>query len=110
VLQNNGTDNETVSSDGAFTFSTAIAENGPYAVTVLTQPTGQTCTVTQGSGTVGGANVTNVVVTCVSNDTTLSANVSTLGLSVNDTGLNAALTGTPRLITITNVHGCSILI
>ena len=102
VLQNNGTDNETVSSDGAFTFSTAIAESSPYAVTVLTQPTGQTCTVTNGSGTVGSANVTNVSATCVSNDTTLTASVSTLGLSVNNTELNAALTGTPRLITITN--------
>ena len=36
------------------------------------------------------------------NDTTLSASVSSLGLSVNNPGLNAALTGTPRLITITN--------
>lgn len=102
VLQNNGTDNETVSSDGAFTFATAIAEGSPYAVTVLTQPSGQTCTVTNGSGTVGSANVTSVSVTCVSNDTTLTASVSTLGLSINDTGLNAALTGKPRLITITN--------
>lgn len=102
VLQNNGTNNETVSSDGAFTFSTAITESSPYDVTVLTQPTGQTCTVTNGSGTVSSANVTNVSVTCVSNDTTLTASVSTLGLSVNDTGLNAALTGTPRIITITN--------
>ena len=102
VLQNNGTDNETVSSDGAFTFATAIAEGSPYAVTILTQPSGQTCTVTNGSGTVGSANVTSVSVTCVSNDTTLTASVSTLGLSINDTGLNAALTGTPRLITITN--------
>lgn len=109
VLQNNGADNETVSSDGGFTFSTAITEGSPYAVTVLTQPTGQTCAVTNGSGTVGSTNVTNVGVTCVSNDTTLTASVSTLGLSVNCqpssacTGTqNAALTGTPRLITITN--------
>jgi hypothetical protein len=102
VLQNNGTDNQTLSSDGAFTFSTAIAEGSPYAVTVFTQPTGQTCTVTNGSGTVGTANITNVVVTCVSNVTTLTSSVSTLALSVNDTGLNAALTGTPRKITITN--------
>ena len=102
VLQNNGADNEAVSSDGAFTFSTAITEGSPYAVTVLTQPTGQTCTVTNGSGTVVSANVTNVSVTCVSNDATLTASVPTLGLSVNNTGLNAALTGTPRLITITN--------
>lgn len=102
VLQNNGTDNETVSSDGTFTFSTALTDGSAYAVTVFTQPTGQTCTVTNSSGTVDNANVTNVAVTCVSNVTTLSASVSTLGLSVNDTGLNAALTGTSRLITITN--------
>jgi hypothetical protein len=68
-------------------------------VTVLTQPVGQTCTVTNGSGTVSDANISNVAVTCISNSTTLSASVATLGLSVNGTG---ALTGTPRLITITN--------
>ena len=45
------------------------------------------------------SNVLNIVLI---NDTTLTASVSTLGLSVNDTSLNAALTGTPRLITITN--------
>jgi len=48
------------------------------------------------------SNVLNISATCVSNDTTLTASVSTLGLSVNNTGLNTALTGTPRLITITN--------
>lgn len=102
LLQNNGTDNKAVSSDVAFTFSTALTEGSAYAVTVFTQPTGQTCTVTNSSGIVDNVNVTNVAVACVSNDTTLSASVSTLGLSVNNTGLNAALTGTPRLITITN--------
>ena len=35
-------------------------------------------------------------------DQPLSASVSTLALSVNNPGLNPALTGTPRLITITN--------
>lgn len=35
-------------------------------------------------------------------ETTLTSSVSTLALSVNNPGLNAALTGTPRLITITN--------
>ncbi len=34
----------------------------------------------------------------------LSVSVSTLGLSVNDLALNTALTGTPRLITITNTE------
>ena len=34
-------------------------------MTVKTNPTGQTCTVSNGSGTVSGANVTNVAVNCV---------------------------------------------
>ena len=41
--------------------------------------------------------------------TTLSASVSTLALSVNNTGLNAALTGTPRSITITNTGSAQAL-
>lgn len=102
VLQVNGADDLTQIADGDFTFDTTIRDGETYEVTVLTQPLGQTCTVTNGSGTMGGANVTTVAVTCVSNDTTLSVSVSTLALSVNNTGLNTALTGTPRLITITN--------
>jgi hypothetical protein len=65
VLQDNGGDNLTVSADGAFTFTTAKANNAAYAVTVLTQPALQTCTIANASGTVSAANVTNVMVTCV---------------------------------------------
>lgn len=65
VLQNNGGNNLTVSSNGTFTFTASVADGGAYAVTVLTQPVGQTCTVANGSGTVSGANVTNVAVNCV---------------------------------------------
>jgi hypothetical protein len=53
-----------VSANGSFAFATAIASGAAYAVTVLTQPTGQTCVVSAGSGTVGAAIVPNVVVTC----------------------------------------------
>src|SRR6187455_51649 len=54
VLQNNGGSNVTVSANGSFTFATAITTGGAYAVTVLTQPStpAQTCSVTNGSGTV----------------------------------------------------------
>ncbi|HET6603748.1 MAG TPA: hypothetical protein VFG21_05965 [Xanthomonadaceae bacterium] len=47
VLQNNSGDDLTVNANGAFTFSTALADRSAYAVTVLTQPTtpNQTCTV-----------------------------------------------------------------
>jgi hypothetical protein len=64
VLQNNGGNDRTVPADGPFTFTTSVATGGTYAVTVLTQPVLQTCTVANGSGTVSGT-VTNVSVTCV---------------------------------------------
>lgn len=65
VLQNNATDNLTLTVDGSFTFATNVAEASNYAVTVLTQPTGQVCSVANGSGAMGTANVTNVALTCV---------------------------------------------
>jgi Putative esterase len=67
VLQDNGGDNLTVSANGPFTFATALAGGAGYAVTVMTSPAGQTCTVANGSGTVGSANVTNVAVSCAAN-------------------------------------------
>ncbi len=64
ILQNNGTNSTSISTDGNFTFSAPIAEGSAYSVTIQTQPVGQTCTVANGSGTMGSANVTNVTVTC----------------------------------------------
>lgn len=69
VLQDNLSDNLTVTGTSVasvgFTFKTALATGAKYSVTVLTQPSGETCTVTGGgSGTVGSANVTNVAVSC----------------------------------------------
>lgn len=65
VLQNNGGDNLIVGSEGDFAFATALREGSAYAVTVLLQPDGQVCTVSEGSGTVGTANITGIDVTCV---------------------------------------------
>ena len=77
ILQNNGADNRSISANGAFAFNTAIASGNPYSVTVFTQPTGQNCTVSNNSGTVAGANITNVQVSCVVTSTyTISGNVS----------------------------------
>ncbi|HVV49714.1 MAG TPA: hypothetical protein VHO06_08650, partial [Polyangia bacterium] len=84
VLQDNGGDNLTISANGSFAFATALSSGATYAVTVKTQPTSksQTCTVTSGSGTVGGANVTSVAVACVTNTYTVSAAVSGLSGTV----------------------------
>lgn len=65
VLQDNGGNNLSVTANGSFTFSTAVASAGAYDVTVLMQPSNpaQTCEVTDGSGT-ASADVTNVLVAC----------------------------------------------
>lgn len=68
VLQNNAGDDLAVCTDCAFTFTAALANGAAYAVTVKTQPSSpaQNCTVVgNGSGTVDGANVTDVAVVCV---------------------------------------------
>ena len=64
VLQNNGEDDLTVNTPGSFHFDTAVASGGSYAVTVKSQPTGQGCSVSYGTGIVS-ADVTNISVTCV---------------------------------------------
>ncbi|HEY8517316.1 MAG TPA: Calx-beta domain-containing protein [Candidatus Binatia bacterium] len=55
-----------IASDGPFTLPYDFLEGASYQVRVATQPTSplQVCSVTNGSGTVGTANVVDVVVTC----------------------------------------------
>ena len=79
VLLNNGGDALTRNANGSFTFATPLANGAAYAVTVGTQPVGQTCTVSNGTGTVASANVTNVTVNCTSNTYTIGGSVSGLG-------------------------------
>jgi len=66
ALNNNGGNTLSLSSNGAFKFSTLVAANANYAVTVGTQPSGQTCTVSNGAGKVT-ANITTVSVSCTTN-------------------------------------------
>lgn len=73
VLLNNGGNSLTVNADGTFTFTAAVGDNTAYAATVGTQPNGQICTVTQESGTVLGANVTNILVTCIASPAVVAA-------------------------------------
>ena len=64
VVQNYGTDDITVTTDGPFTFGALYSDGVAYLVTVMTVPTGKDCRVENGSGTVSGANIINVAVTC----------------------------------------------
>ena len=82
VLQDNGGDNLSVTANGSFAFATKLASGAAYSVTVKTNPSGQTCTVTGGSGTVGSANVTSVAVSCATTAaTTFSVGGTVSGLS-----------------------------
>ena len=66
VLKNNAGDDLTINANStSFTFATALVSSAGYAVTVATQPSGLTCAVTNGSGTIASANVTNVGVACI---------------------------------------------
>jgi hypothetical protein len=66
VLQNNGTDDENIAGNGAFTFDTPLTPGSSYDVTVATDPSNpeQECFVARGSGTVPTIPVTNVAVIC----------------------------------------------
>ncbi len=87
VLQDNGGNNLIVSSNGTFTFPTTLAAGQTYNVTVATNPSGQQCTVSNGSGTIGAANVTNVAVTC----TTTSTPTYTVGGTISGLSGTAVL-------------------
>ncbi len=87
VLQNNGGDDFTITSDGTFTFATAIADGSDYNVTVKAQPSGQSCFVTNGSGTVSGAGVTDVTVDCYNSgslDPTFDSDGTTPGIIISN--------------------------
>ena len=92
--------------NGAYTLPTAVAYNSSYTIT-LTSPTGQTCAFSPGgvgSGTVGGAAVTNANVLCTTNTYTVGGTISGLSGSANviitngadtiNTGSNGAFTFT----------------
>jgi len=66
VLQDNSADNLAVSSNGSFTFATAVASGAAYRVNVLTQPSSPTqiCTVSSGGGNVTNADIATVAVSC----------------------------------------------
>lgn len=64
ALLNNGKDTVTVGKNGSFVFPGRLASGSRYDVSVGTQPAKLRCIVQNGSGTIHGASITNVVVTC----------------------------------------------
>lgn len=83
VLQNNGGDDLTLTADGRFNFATSVTNGAAYAVTVLTQPAAQNCSIANGTGTIAAANISDVAVTCSMLDVT--APVTTAAPAVSGT-------------------------
>lgn len=66
VLQDNGGDDLTLTSDGDFQFATPIASGASYRVSIIQQPTGpnETCVVANGADKVVAANVSGISIVC----------------------------------------------
>ncbi len=97
VLQNNGADDLSVVSNGTFTFATKVAEGGAYAVTVKTWPFLQKCIISNGTGTIAGANVTNVTVACASGPSKLAASD---GAANDDYGGSVSVSGNGTTVVV----------
>jgi hypothetical protein len=78
TLLNNGGNPLQMTSNGSFSFSTQITSGANYSVTVATQPTGQVCTVNNGSGSNATNNINNISVSCSTNTYSISGSVSGL--------------------------------
>jgi len=66
TLQNNATDDLTLTANGSFDFATALNDNSTYNVTVFTQPAqvNLQCAVSNEFGILNGANVSEVIARC----------------------------------------------
>ena len=71
-----------IGANGSFSLPKLLTTNGQrYEVTVVQQPSSPTqlCTVANGSGTVNGADVNNILVTCVAQALSLTSSVPATG-------------------------------
>jgi 6-phosphogluconolactonase len=106
VSGNNASSSLTISSNGSFTFVPHVANGTAYSITVKSQPVNpaQICTLSNGSGTLAGADVTNAIVSCgqttlfayVANK--LSNNISAYAVN-STTGALTAVAGSPFVST-----------
>ena|SRR5258708_2983352 len=71
TLQDNGSDNLTLSNNGGFSFNNTVDSSRNFSVTVLTQPVGQSCTIYHQDGSGYGPADANVNVVCTPHSHTL---------------------------------------
>ena len=113
-----GGESLTINENGGFTFEKKASAGASFEVKVATQPSSpaQTCSVTNGTGTIAASNITNVQVTCGARTYKLGGTVTGLsgtglklknGTDTLDVTANGAFTfpgalatGTPYAVTV----------
>ena len=78
VLANGSDTVDVVANATSFVLPTLVANGSSYKVTVATQPSGEACAVSNATGTVSGAAVTTVAVTCTDQPFNLGGSISGL--------------------------------
>ena len=96
TIKNNAADELVINSSGQFTFATHVVQGGQYNVTITTQPSTQTCTLSNYFGNNVSVNVTTVLISCTDNPPGITS------LSLSTTTLALATSGTPRIFIVTN--------
>jgi 6-phosphogluconolactonase (cycloisomerase 2 family) len=101
---NNGGETLALTANGTFTFATSLLSGSAYDVVISLQPVSPTqiCSVANGSGTIGAANISDVSITCVRSHP-ISGNLNGLAFDASVTLVN---NGT-ETITIENRNGSS---
>jgi hypothetical protein len=64
-----------------YTLSKSVAYGGSYNVTVISQPAGLVCSLSNGSGVMGASNITAINITCAPQSFTLGGTVTGLNTS-----------------------------
>ncbi len=105
VIRNNGSNDLTIPAAAtSYTFPGSNGSGSGYNVTIKTQPTGpsQACVVSNGTGTISGANV-SVPVTCTVNTFAVGGTITGL----TGTGLTLLLNGGSPLVVASGTGGFS---
>jgi hypothetical protein len=101
VLQLNGQHDLAVAADGRFSFPNKLNKGSAYNITVKEfpkTPIRQTCTVSQGSGAIAAAAVSNIAVTCVTNTYAVGGKAT----GVTKRGLGLELNGAHDVMIVKN--------
>ncbi len=88
----------TFSANGNYTFVVAVPDGATYSLSVSAQPIGQICSISNPSGTVRGAGINNVAVSCANTLNLLAGNIGSSG-SIDGTGASARFEGPQSLAT-----------